>query len=302
MLNLLDDVINKVLDTDWPTSPSATPKPGFYFSVPDENWRTRVTGSEVRLNIYLYEVRENREFRRSCWDTIEIPGTGTVQPSMPPAYLDCHYLITAWSPVQEGESPPTSPIPDEHKVLSEALRILMRNPDVNPEALGITSSDPVFGKAHIYLSVAPPETPRVLNDFWSAMKLPWRPAIQLIATAPLDLLRDDKPGPVVLTLVQRYACIDTSGNPDEVILIGGWVLRASDDSPIPNATVQRVSGTAPNQKVLEEVTSDYQGRFVFNGLHGTTHTFKAKAPGSADELRTLDITTAAINDHVFRMS
>lgn len=301
MLNLLDQVIEEVLDTDWPASPPGPTKPGFYFAMPDENWRKRVSqGPEVRLNVYLYELRENRDFRRSSWDNIATPTTGVVQPSMPPVYLDCHYLITAWSPIVDSDA--VSPIPDEHQALAEALRVLMRNPDVNPAALGITSGGPVFQEAHVYLTVAPPEVPRVFNDFWSTMKLPWRPAIQLIATAPLDLLRDDVVGPALLTVVQRYVRMDTTGTPGEVILIGGWVLKNADDRPVPNAAIRRVRGIAPNQEVLEEVKTDAQGRFVFTGLRGTTHTFRAIAPGFTDLERTLNISTASLSDHVFKLT
>ncbi len=295
MLNLVDNVIKNVLDTDWPAG--GPTKPDMYFSIPNEDWKMRVTGTQVRLNIYLYETRENRDFRRSSWDNVESPGAGTVQPSMPPAYLDCHYLISSWSPMIDSDTGTT--ISDEHKVLAEALRVLMRNPDVNPATLGITDGGDVFQQAHIYLTVAPPEAPRVLNDFWGTMKLPWRPAIQLIATAPLDLLRDAAAGPALLTIVQRYVRTDATSAPDELFLIGGWVLHSTDDSPISQATVSRVSGA----QVLEDVKTDNQGRFVFTGLRGNVHTFYATAPGlTGPPPRTLDIATAAINDHIFRMS
>src|SRR6185295_1724221 len=181
-------------------------------------------------------------------------------------------------------------------------RILLRNPDVSAQALGIAGGGPVFQDAHIYISIAPPETPRVLNDFWSTMKLPWRPAILLIVTAPLDLLDDQALGPAVLTLVQRYVVIDSTGNPEEVILIGGWVLRNIGGTAISGATVQRLLGTGANQRVVEEVNTDAQGRFIFTGLRGTTHRLRATATGFTDLPRTLNIATATINDHVFRMN
>src|SRR5205085_7671664 len=97
----------------------------------------------------------------------------------------------------------------------------------------------VFQNAHVYLNVVAPEPPRVLNDFWSTMKLPWRPAVMLVVTAPLDLLKDSAPGPVMTTLIQRYAIIGTT-TVEELITIGGLVLKAADDSPIAGATVARL--------------------------------------------------------------
>jgi hypothetical protein len=220
--------------------------------------------------------------------------------SHPPAYIDCHYLITAWSPTKEAD-PTTSPIPDEHEVLAEAMRILMRNPDVVPDILGIGTGSVVFQNAHIYFTAAPPDGTHVSNDFWSTMKQPWRPVIELIATAPLDLLRNPVIGPPVLTLVQRYVRLDMSGNPDEVFLVGGWILRNSNGTPIAGAKVERFRGTAPNQQVLEVVTADEKGRFVFTGLHGNTHSLRAIAAGFTNLERTLNTSSATIENHIFRM-
>src|SRR5262249_51345911 len=155
-------------------------------------------------------------------DPIVVSGNTAVL-SHPPVYLDCHYLISAWSPTEDGEA--TTPIEDEHAVLAEAMRVLYRNPDVNPAALGIVGGGDVFQQAHVYLTVFPPEAPRVLNDFWSTMKLPWRPAIQLVATAPLDLLQDTPPEPLMTTFIQRYAVLVGTGGVEERITIGGWVLK-----------------------------------------------------------------------------
>ena len=97
MLNLVDNLILKVLDTGWTTPPI---KPGFFFTIPDEDWQTRVkAGTGLRLNIYLYEVNENRDFRRAAWDNVEL-ADHSVALSQPPVYLDCHYLISAWSPTE----------------------------------------------------------------------------------------------------------------------------------------------------------------------------------------------------------
>lgn len=294
MLNLLDQLIETVLDTGWtPTPPPA--KPGFYFTVPDEDWRTKVKagGTQLRLNIYLYEVRENANFRRSAWDPVPLADR-TVVLSKPPAYFDCHYLISAWSPAEDSEA--ISPVRDEHEVLAEALRVLMRNPDVIPAALGVAGGGPVFQAAHVYLTVAPPEVPRVLNDFWSTMKLPWRPAIQLIATAPLDLLLDAPPAPLLTTFVQRYVLIGgTAGNVDERIQIGGWVLRNSDDSPIAGASV-RLTATG------EEVITDAGGRYTFAGLRRGVHRLRAVAAGFTAIERDLDLPVAPPDDHIFKLS
>jgi hypothetical protein len=65
--------------------------------------------------------------------------------------------------------------------------------------------------------------------------------------------------------------------------------------------VRRVRGNPPNQTILEEVKTDEQGRFVFTGLRGATHTFRAVAPGFTDLPRTLNLTQATIDDHIFKL-
>jgi hypothetical protein len=291
MLNLVDNVISTVLDSGWTTTPPPA-KPGFFFTVPDENWQTKVkAGLGIRLNVYLYEVRENRNFRRAEWDTLKLPG-GTAVLSQPPVYLDCHYLISAWSAAEDSEL--TSPVLDEHQVLAEAMRVLLRNPDVVPGALGVPGGSPVFKEAHVYLTVAPPEPPRVLNDFWSTMKLPWRPAVMLVVTAPLDLLLDAPLSPVVTSLIQRYALI---GDPtvEEWIEIGGLVLKAADQSPIAGATVVRLDNN-------DIVTTDAQGRYVFAGIRRGTYTFRASATGMTAVQRDIGVPGDPPSSHIFQLA
>lgn len=291
MLKEVDSLILKLLDTGWTTAPPPA-KPGFSFTVPDEDWLTKVKAeSTLRLNIYLYEVRENRDFHRAAWDNVTLPDSSVVL-SQPPAYLDCYYLISAWSPAEDGAM--ASPTLDEHQVLSEAMRILFRNPDVVPGAVGVAGGGPVFQNAHVYLTVAPPQTPQVLNEFWSTMKLPWRPAVLLIVTAPLDMLQDSPPSPVVTTLIQRFAVIGGAGV-EELIDIGGLVLKAADQSPIAGATVARLDST-------DAVTTDAQGRFVFTGIQRGVHKFRASATAMTPQERDINIPVDPPANYIFKLA
>ena len=291
MLKEVDSLILKLLDTEWTTTPPPA-KPGFFFTVPDEDWLTKVkAGTGLRLNIYLYELRENRDFRRAAWDNVVLADQSVVL-SQPPVYLDCHYLISAWSAAEDSEL--ASPILEEHQVLSEAMRILLRNPDVVPGALGVVGGGQVFQNAHIYLNVATPEPPRVLNDFWSTMKLPWRPAVLLVVTAPLDVLKDSAPGPAMTTLIQRYALMGTT-TVEEMIEIGGLVLKASDDTPIQGATVTRLDNN-------DVATTDAQGRFVFTGILRGVHKFRASATNMTAVERDINIPVDPPANYIFKLA
>jgi hypothetical protein len=163
-------------------------------------------------------------------------------------------------------------------------------------AQGVTGGGPIFQEAHIQFTVAPPEAPRVLNDFWSTMKLPWRPAIQLVVTAPLDLRQVTPTGPLVTTIIQGYGLSDDpSGGQDEWITLGGWVLRASNSSPIPGARVVRVD-------TGKLVLTDAQGHYTFAGLRRGPVVLRASAIGLTPIQRTLNVPIGPLDDQVFRLS
>lgn len=289
MLNLLDKIIFKLLDTDWTPPPT---KPDFSFNIPNEDWDKKVKNEQkLFINIYLYEVSENRNFHRASWDNVPL-ADGSVVLSQPPAYIDCHYLVSAWSGIKEGEM--VSPVQDEHQALSETLRILLRNPDVVPAALAIPGGGQVFQNAHIYLTVASPEPPRVLNDFWNTMKLPWRPALMLVVTAPLDLLVDSPPSPVVTTLIERFTQIGST-TVEELITIGGLVLKAADDKPVNEATVQRLDS--------EEISrTDSQGRYVLTGIPPGLHKFRASATGFTPVEKDINIPADSPAKYIFKLT
>jgi hypothetical protein len=303
MLDLLDATIMKLLDQGWTTASGGPLKPAFYFTPPAEEFAESVrSGIGSRLNIYLIEVREAREFRRPGLDRLVLTNGDTVF-SSPPAYVDCHYVISAWSAEEIGES--TDPVAMEHRLLGEAMRILFRNLDVVPASLGVTGGTPVFQQAHIYLTVAPPDGPRVLHDFWSTMKLPWRPAVHVVATAPVDLLYDSAPAPLVTTFVHGYAASDSldallagaaapSAQVEERIQIGGWVVRNDNGQAVPDAVVRRVA-------TGEEARTDAAGRYQFAGLRRGKHEFRAEASGVGADQHEIDVPADPPDTHVFKL-
>lgn len=115
----------------------------------------------------------------------------------------------------------------------------------------------------------------------------------LTVTAPLDLLMDSPPSPVVTTLIQRYALI---GSPtvEEWIEIGGLVLKAANQSPIQGATVTRLDNN-------EQVITDAQGRYIFTGIRRGVYTFLASANGMTPIQRNINIPAGPPADHIFQL-
>lgn len=96
------------------------------FVTPDEEFPpTSVTLPAIDL--FLYDVRENRELRSNEW-LIERASDGTATKQRAPVRVDCSYLITAWP----SESS-TTPAEDEHRLLGEVMRALLRHPTI-PDA------------------------------------------------------------------------------------------------------------------------------------------------------------------------
>src|SRR6185312_14385172 len=92
------------------------------FGPPDSTWRGQVTQQTVSsLNVYLVELRENRELRSN--ERFRRPLNGGFRDTPAPPRLDCHYLISAWSPAKE--TPQVEPSIDEHILLYETARVLM---------------------------------------------------------------------------------------------------------------------------------------------------------------------------------
>lgn len=93
----------------------------FSFAPPDNEFPP----SDVKtpaVNLFLYDVRENLDLRDPQWVVERQPDGATVR-RRSPVRVDCSYLITAWS--SPGHA---SRWLEEHNVLSEVMKALLRHP------------------------------------------------------------------------------------------------------------------------------------------------------------------------------
>lgn len=89
------------------------------FATPDAQFPpTSVTLPAI--NLFLYEIQENRELHRSDWTAERLPN-GSVIKRPPPTRIDCSYLITVWP-----SSSAPDPASDEHSLLGQVTRALLR--------------------------------------------------------------------------------------------------------------------------------------------------------------------------------
>lgn len=82
----------------------------------------------LALNLFLYDVRENRELRTN--EPLRERQGNTMKISRPPVRVDCSYLITAWA--KEAHEPG---VIDQHNILSATMIALLRYPTIPAEFL-----------------------------------------------------------------------------------------------------------------------------------------------------------------------
>jgi Pvc16 N-terminal domain/Carboxypeptidase regulatory-like domain len=252
------------------------------FNPPDDDWRNQVQGGNtLMLNVYLIELRENAALR-SNERFSQLVGGDDVE-TRAPARLDCHYLISAWSPVKP--TPLVEPAIDEDVLLYGVTRTLM---DWIPlDATAIYAPGPVpAGFPDEMLApplpavVAPPETFPKLPDFWMRMDTIWRPVVDLTVTLPVAHAARAA-GPPVTTMFGEYGTVEEPAL-EELVAIGGVVRLSGSNAPVVGAWVRLVE---PGQTV----TTNIAGQFIFTGIRRGSYTLEAGASGHATQARAIDV-------------
>ena len=245
------------------------------FALPDRNFAPTSTTRNT-LNCYAYDIRENRELR-----TVEpyremMPG-GQVRRRYPPARVQVSYSITAWSPA--AVTPGTAPAQDEHLLLADVLRVLLRYPELPASALVGTL---VGQRPPLPAVVIQPDSSKIVDDFWAAIGGQLRPSIDYRVSLSLDYQRAVT-GPIVTTQISNFSSIDISGPSDERIQIGGRITDSTlAANPITNAWVRLDAGG------ITAVT-DNDGRFIFQGVTRGAHLLRVRAVGFTDATRAIQI-------------
>jgi hypothetical protein len=269
------------------------------FEPPNEDWRSAVAAAgEERLNLYLYDMKENRRLRTNERQRETHQGWERETPA--PPRLDCHYLATAWSPVTF--SPPTvEPTRDEHLRLYDVAEVLLRHRAlapaevyqsgvVIPSGRTLSSVPASLREGELPLQVAQAEGAANLSEFWSTMKVSWRPALHVTVTVPVLLLESEREFPSVTTLGVEYRMSDPSASGETLLSLGGHVAAGSAAAPVKGAWVQ-VLGLAPPavQAVNRRLVTGADGRFVFSRLPAGRYRLRVVASGLGDLLREVDL-------------
>jgi hypothetical protein len=157
MIDDLDRTVEELLRRE--LAPALVEQVAISFAAPDSEFPpSSVTLPAVDL--FLYDIRENLELRRSGW-IVEHNDDGTATRRLPLVRVDCSYLITAWA----SESSTSRPL-DEHRLLSEVMKVLIRHPMI-PEVLlqgSLKGQEPPLPS-----STLQPGRLQSVAEFWQAL-------------------------------------------------------------------------------------------------------------------------------------
>jgi hypothetical protein len=254
------------------------------FEPPDDAWRIWVgnlADNAIALNLYLVDLRENRKLRSN--ERMRSVDNGIVSEEPAPTRVDCHYLITAWSPADPAAA--VEPPLDEHRLLHDVTAVLLNSAPINPSRVYPTGSvalnavPELIREADLPTQILPTEGFPKLPEFWGTMGQGhrWKPAIYLIVTLPVALTRHIA-GPMVTTRITEY---QQTGRPESAeiwIQIGGHVLDATVDPPLAVADAWVRLETLAGEPLQTETTGDL-GRFTFGDLQPGSYRLRARATG-----------------------
>jgi hypothetical protein len=238
------------------------------FAVPDKDWRAVGTGLE--LDVYLYRIAENRELRSNERRRVNNPdGSMTVIDF--PVRVECTYLITAWN--KAAEIPGLEKEKQEHRLLSQVLRVLFRNPTLpRPYLSGLIASP----ELDLPMISAQAGDDGASPDFWSGLETYVRPSIHCRITLEMPLGLEATGMPV--TTIAAHV------GGEQVFVIGGTVRNDALPSrpPIADAWIR----LDPGGRIF---TTDRQGRFVIEGVPAGNHTLTVRAVGFQQGTRAITV-------------
>src|ERR1051326_4347406 len=182
MIDDLDRTLETLLKRELPAT--LVQQATISFAAPDEQFPPE----KVRLpaiDFFLYDIRENRELRTNDWvvptkeerETLAKQKPPRVRLQRPPVRLDCSYLITAWA-----SSTAPDPPHDEHRILGEVSRVLLRHPTIPRDVLqgALAEQDPPLPTSSLDAGRL-----QSVADFWQALGKP-KTALHYMVTISID--------------------------------------------------------------------------------------------------------------------
>ncbi len=157
MFDDLDNTLQQLFKRELP--PALVSQVTITFAAPDLQFPPPAVTLPA-IDLFLYDVRENRDLRSNEW-IVERRSDGTANKSRAPVRIDCSYLITAWA-----SSTSNSPAQDEHRLLGEVMKVLLRYPTIPDVVLqgSLQGQEPPLPTTSLQ-----PGRLQNVTDFWQAL-------------------------------------------------------------------------------------------------------------------------------------
>lgn len=213
MFDALDETLKKLLIQEIPVKKNEI---DIVFDQPNSEWSARV--SKPTLNVYLYEISENRTLRGSEQLVKRQLSDGNIEIRRNPVRVDMNYLVTAWSKNEQ----------DQHHLLGITLMALLRNPLIPSELF----SDGLPASIQIPLNVVQADDSKNWGEFWSTLGNKYHPGLTLKATLTLDPYRPEIAPQVSTTEVRIQQSDPTRTNSLEAghfWSVGGEIISGKYD-------------------------------------------------------------------------
>jgi hypothetical protein len=254
MLNELDETIRQILINEGRLDPAEV---DVSFDIPNREWSSGI--SKPTLNCYLFDIHERRVLREDGW-RLEERGTPRTARRQPPLFYEMTYLVTAW----------TRAVEDEHRLLWQVLRTLVRFPVLNDERT--THLRPYLqGDLQDYpwpIAASVAQMEGVLKspgEFWTALENQIKPSLSYVVTLGLDREAVVAGPPVLSTGISIRLPESTSEQ-------GFQINRIFQIKP--NTTLEGISVTVAGHTVA--AVTDSAGHFQLEGLPPGRYTLLAR--------------------------
>lgn len=266
MISDLDESIKQLLIKEGGLDPAEV---DIVFDMPDREWSAAI--SKPTVNLYLYDIHENRELRDLDWIISHNNGMATRKKS--PVRIDLSYLITVW----------TNDTADQHRLLGHMLTTLIRYPEI-PE-------DFLQGKLaglEWPLKATTAQADGVLRnsaDFWGALDNQLKPSISYVVTIPVEQ-EVEFSATEVKTKVFTFSGGEGTSS-DQVVQISGKVCRKDDPT-------QAVADAVVFAKDLQMTArTDQEGNYAFRRMKFGSHIFEVAAPSEKKQEIPVEVPSAS---------
>jgi hypothetical protein len=265
MFQDLDTTLTQVLND--PAAPVELQNADKSFVTPDKNF----TPGQVTVNLFLYDVKENRELRDPV-PIVEKVGNTYIR-RQPPLRVDCSYIVTAWSNATAAVK-----VAEEHRLLSQVLMWLSRFPTLPSTFLRGSLIGQPFP---VYINVAQMDPNKNAGEFWNALGISPRSAFYLTVTIALDLSLQAPEGPAVVTKEIRLG--------ESIFQIGGRIFEAANPANLLDGAQVRLVEKG------QTAMTDSQGQFTFGGLSAGNYTLQVSKTGFTDQTKTIVVPATTPN-------